>query len=430
MRPEDLPPGWKRPRRTFSPTSSSAKPPSTSQSAVLSTNRFAAFETEADDAEESTPAPTSCMTAKGVTFYPSGHTSMSTSSSTAAGKPSKGGSVAKGSAAGSATATKPYTIDTALRVGAWQRRRPRKASTPSTSSSAVAASDLSSTACYDSEHKDAGTCGAPQRTLSRCPGPKPLDATLEDEHVIHKSVKCALCGAIPSASDSYFHEPKSGEHGDILCQKCIKSSEYEAKYTPNLRWFEFRAGRPVDASRYVFGGSFFGTLGPYADLLLPIPGPSAASSPSEARTKPIDESLTVDQAYDDLLDKGGCIFCEITPIQGQRYQLRADPEIQACNDCYHRLRATGQQDEWCLATAASVVSDTDDIHEGFSCDGCGMLPIVGTRWRSTHLHDYDICHRCYPQVTSDADNADLSGSWYRAPVPRGRDHGDDEDHPP
>jgi len=35
------------------------------------------------------------------------------------------------------------------------------------------------------------------------------------------------------------------------------------------------------------------------------------------------------------------------------------------------------------------------VHVGVTCDGCGMTPLVGPRFRSTTLLDYDLCGNCY-----------------------------------
>merc|ERR1719198_246848 len=35
------------------------------------------------------------------------------------------------------------------------------------------------------------------------------------------------------------------------------------------------------------------------------------------------------------------------------------------------------------------------VHPGVQCDGCGMLPLRGPRFKSTKLHDFDLCQRCF-----------------------------------
>lgn len=41
------------------------------------------------------------------------------------------------------------------------------------------------------------------------------------------------------------------------------------------------------------------------------------------------------------------------------------------------------------------------VHFGVSCDGCGMEPIVGDRFKCTHRNDYDLCEACVTIDTSE-----------------------------
>lgn len=34
------------------------------------------------------------------------------------------------------------------------------------------------------------------------------------------------------------------------------------------------------------------------------------------------------------------------------------------------------------------------VHTGFTCDGCGVCPIVGARYNSLEMKDYDLCEKC------------------------------------
>lgn len=34
------------------------------------------------------------------------------------------------------------------------------------------------------------------------------------------------------------------------------------------------------------------------------------------------------------------------------------------------------------------------IHRRFTCDGCGMAPIVGNRYRCTVKENFDFCQNC------------------------------------
>jgi len=44
---------------------------------------------------------------------------------------------------------------------------------------------------------------------------------------------------------------------------------------------------------------------------------------------------------------------------------------------------------------SNIVSDkTEAIHYGIICDGCGMHPIIGTRFKCYERDDYDLCQNC------------------------------------
>lgn len=34
-------------------------------------------------------------------------------------------------------------------------------------------------------------------------------------------------------------------------------------------------------------------------------------------------------------------------------------------------------------------------HTGITCDGCGVLPIIGYRWRCRNCKNHDLCDSCY-----------------------------------
>lgn len=34
------------------------------------------------------------------------------------------------------------------------------------------------------------------------------------------------------------------------------------------------------------------------------------------------------------------------------------------------------------------------VHRGVKCDGCGMLPIIGPRYKCKDCQDFDLCHQC------------------------------------
>jgi hypothetical protein len=41
----------------------------------------------------------------------------------------------------------------------------------------------------------------------------------------------------------------------------------------------------------------------------------------------------------------------------------------------------------------------EEVHTRITCDGCGMTPIRGIRYKCTQRHDYDLCSACEARDT-------------------------------
>jgi len=39
------------------------------------------------------------------------------------------------------------------------------------------------------------------------------------------------------------------------------------------------------------------------------------------------------------------------------------------------------------------------VHERVTCDGCGIKPIVGNRWKCSVCEDFDYCDKCEAKTT-------------------------------
>ena len=48
-----------------------------------------------------------------------------------------------------------------------------------------------------------------------------------------------------------------------------------------------------------------------------------------------------------------------------------------------------------LSNQKNNKSNNGEIHHGFICDGCGMRPIVGKRYKCNECHNFDYCEACY-----------------------------------
>jgi len=82
-------------------------------------------------------------------------------------------------------------------------------------------------------------------------------------------------------------------------------------------------------------------------------------------------------------------------------QLLKDPEVRTT-----------------LASLLGQQEQGPEAHTGVMCDGCKMLPIVGTRYKCTVCYDFDLCERCEAAGTHPADHTLLkvrSASQLRGP---------------
>lgn len=42
-----------------------------------------------------------------------------------------------------------------------------------------------------------------------------------------------------------------------------------------------------------------------------------------------------------------------------------------------------------------IAEDTEHVHAGVTCDGCGQFPLSGRRWKCSTCTDYDLCDTCH-----------------------------------
>eukprot|EP01018_Ginkgo_biloba_P015454 Gb_13685 [translate_table: standard] len=55
------------------------------------------------------------------------------------------------------------------------------------------------------------------------------------------------------------------------------------------------------------------------------------------------------------------------------------------------------------------------FHRGVQCDGCGITPIVGPRYKSTVKEDYDLCYNCFSEMGNDDEYLRIDRALYRPP---------------
>lgn len=74
--------------------------------------------------------------------------------------------------------------------------------------------------------------------------------------------------------------------------------------------------------------------------------------------------------------------------------------------------ATGAADS--DAAVAAAVEAALATHRRTECDGCGTVPIVGTRYRATNRDDYDLCGVCYAAAAAGNPPPGAAGVTYEA----------------
>jgi hypothetical protein len=107
-----------------------------------------------------------------------------------------------------------------------------------------------------------------------------------------------------------------------------------------------------------------------------------------------------------------CDGCHMSPIIGVRYKSESEgfSNFDLCSSC----KASGVHDDkgpfraiGDVATgpasftagpgpaSAPSPADIPALHHGIICDGCGVNPIAGPRFKSLSREDYDLCEECF-----------------------------------
>lgn len=86
-----------------------------------------------------------------------------------------------------------------------------------------------------------------------------------------------------------------------------------------------------------------------------------------------------------------CDGCNQFPIIGIRYKSYTTTNFDLCETC----EASGNfnQQEPFIKIKEPIIS-REAVHQGIVCDGCDMYPVVGPRFVSTTVENFDLCHGC------------------------------------
>ena len=101
-----------------------------------------------------------------------------------------------------------------------------------------------------------------------------------------------------------------------------------------------------------------------------------------------------------------CDGCKMSPLVGKRYKCECCPNFDFCEECYkkksekhgHSFKKV-ETDELMKEILKKFSKKTENsegkpVHPFVSCDGCGMGPIVGVRYKCSICDNFDYCENC------------------------------------
>ena len=98
-----------------------------------------------------------------------------------------------------------------------------------------------------------------------------------------------------------------------------------------------------------------------------------------------------------------CDGCKATPLRGNRYKCKKCKDFDFCEECYkinkesHGHDFTLIEHPKCrnrLGHKNTKYCQRGIVHSKVMCDGCGMLPMKGYRFKCAICDDYNLCENC------------------------------------
>ena len=98
-----------------------------------------------------------------------------------------------------------------------------------------------------------------------------------------------------------------------------------------------------------------------------------------------------------------CDGCKVTPLRGNRYKCKKCKDFDFCENCYQKNKESHGHDFKViehpinrnrLGHQNTKYCQRGLVHSNVMCDGCGMLPIKGWRYKCSICDDYNLCENC------------------------------------
>ena len=102
-----------------------------------------------------------------------------------------------------------------------------------------------------------------------------------------------------------------------------------------------------------------------------------------------------------------CDGCKETPLIGKRYKCKTCKNFDFCEKCYNANKESHNHEfrkivhPICRNRLGHPNRDYLNrgiIHSKIMCDGCGMLPISGWRYKCSICDDYNLCENCEERI--------------------------------
>ena len=98
-----------------------------------------------------------------------------------------------------------------------------------------------------------------------------------------------------------------------------------------------------------------------------------------------------------------CDGCKVTPLRGNRYKCKKCKDFDFCENCYQLNKESHGHDFHVIAHPImrnrlghknTKYCQRGIVHSNVMCDGCGMLPLKGWRYKCSICDDYNLCENC------------------------------------
>ena len=138
-----------------------------------------------------------------------------------------------------------------------------------------------------------------------------------------------------------------------------------------------------------------------------INNPELFKSPSSddilLRTSPKNEKKEKLEIHYHVL----CDGCKMDPLRGNRYKCKKCKNFDFCEECYLKnkeshghefLKIPHPRCRNRLGHPNKKYCQRGIVHSKIMCDGCGMLPISGWRYKCAICDDYNLCENCEERI--------------------------------